>query len=137
MTEDRNQSENTSSSDTGRDSALSIRRGWWVAYALLFSIQVIAWTILALLDEVGQGVVGREPSEIAIAVGLKVGTLIVVSVAYTMILLEGVRSLMVIADYLRDKLNEKRKADAAKRKAEEEKRISEAVDAALAEAMEQ
>ncbi len=39
---------------------------------------------------------------------------------------------MVIADYLRDKLNEKPRADAVKRKAEEEKCIT----AAVAEAME-
>jgi hypothetical protein len=44
-----------------------------------------------------------------------------------MILLEGVKSFMVISEYLRDKLNEKRKADEARGKAEEEKRISEAV----------
>ena len=88
------------------------------------------------MEEVGYGGANRRPSEIAIAVGLKVGALIVVSVAYTMILLEGVRSLMVISGYLEDKLNEKRKRDAAKRKAEEEKRIAEAVETAVAEAVE-
>ena len=114
----------------GRESALSIRRGWWVAYALIFSVQVIAWTTLVALDEIGHGGANRRHSEIAIAIGLNVGALIVVSVAYTMILLEGVRSLMVISGYLEDKLNQKRKRDAARRKAEEEKRIAEAVSEA-------
>ena len=135
MTEDRNQSENRSATGVGRESALSIRPGWWVAYALIFSAQVIAWTILVVLEEVGYGG-HRRPTEMVIAIGLKVGTLIVVSIAYTMILLEGVRSLMVISSYLEDKLNEKRKRDAAKRKAEEEKRIAEAVETAVAEAVE-
>ena len=40
---------------------------------------------------------------------------------------------MVISGYLEDKLNEKRKRDAARRKAEEEKRIAEAVETAVAE----
>ena len=38
---------------------------------------------------------------------------------------------MVISGYLEDKLNEKRKRDAARRKAEEEKRIAEAVAEAV------
>ena len=124
MTEDRNQSENTSAIDAGRESALSIRRGWWLAYALIFSAQVIAWTILVVLEEVGYGG-HRRPTEIAIAIGLKVGTLIIASIAYTMILLEGVRSLMVISGYLQDKLDEKRRRDAARREAEEEQRKAE------------
>ena len=96
---------------------------------------------MVVMEEVGYGGHGRH-SEIAIAIGLKVGTLIVVSIAYTMILLEGVRSIMVISGYLEDKLNEKRRrdrakreAEEAKRKAEEEKRISEAVSVAVAEAV--
>ncbi len=137
MTEDKNQSENTYAIGVGRDSALSVRRGWWVAYALIFSMQVIAWTILVVLEEVVYGGAHRRPSEIAIAIGLKVGALIVASVAYTMILLEGVRSLMVISGYLEDKLNEKRKRDAARRKAEEERRIAEAVEIAVAQAVAQ
>ena len=43
---------------------------------------------------------------------------------------------MVISGYLEDKLNEKRKRDAARRKVEEEKRIAEAVETAVAEAVE-
>ena len=140
MTEGSNQPEDKLDLE-GRESALSVRRGWWVAYALIFSVQVIAWTSLVLLEEVGYGGANRRPSEIAIAIGLKVGALIVVSIAYTsiaytMILLEGIRSLMVISGYLEDKLNEKRKRDAARRKAEEEKRIAEAVSEAVSEAME-
>ena len=135
MTEGSNQPEDTPDRGATRESALSIRRGWWVAYALIFSVQVIAWTTLVVLEEVGYGGANRRPSEIAIAIGLKVGALIVVSVAYTMILLEGVRSLMVISGYLEDKLNEKRKRDAARRKAEEEKRIAEAVSKAVSEAV--
>ena len=142
MTEDRNQSENTSAIDAVRESALSIRRGWWLAYALIFSAQVVAWTVLVVLEEVGYGG-HRRPSEIAIAIGLKVGTLIVVSVGYTMILLEGAWSIMVISGYLQDKLDEKRRRDAARReaeeeqrKAEEEKRIAEIVETVRAEAIE-
>ncbi len=97
---------------------------------------------MVVLEEVGYGGHSR-PTEIAIAIGLKIGTLIVVSIAYTMILLEGVRSLMVISGYLEDKLNEKRRRDAARReaeeeqrKAEEEKRIAEIVETARAEAIE-
>ncbi len=135
MTEDTNQSENTSAIDTVRESALSIRRGWWLAYALIFSAQVIAWTVLVVLEEVGYGG-HRRPTEIAIAIGLKVGTLIVVSVGYTMILLEGAWSIMVISGYLQDKLDEKRRRDAARRAAEEEQRIAEAVSQAVSEAME-
>ena len=134
MTEDRNQSENRSATNAGRESALSIRRGWWLAYALIFSMQVMVWTILVVLEEVGYGGHSR-PTEIAIAIGLKVGTLIVVSIAYTMILLEGVRSIMVISGYPEDKLNEKRKRDAARRKAEEDERIAEAVTEAVAKAV--
>ena len=89
------------------------------------------------LDDIGGPGYGghSRPTEIAIAIGLKIGTLIVVSIAYTMILLEGVRSLMVISGYLEDKLNEKRKRDAARRKAEEDERIAEAVAQAVAEAV--
>ena len=149
MTEDRNQSENASDIGVRRESALSVRRGWWLAYAMIFSAQVIAWTILVVLEEIGYGAADRRPSEIAIAVGLKVGTLIVVSVAYTMILLEGVWSIMVISGYLQDKLDEKRRRDAARREAEEakrgaeeerriaeeERRIAEAVAVAVSEAV--
>ena len=135
MTEDRNQSENTSELGVGRESALSIRRGWWVAYALIFSMQVIAWTILVVLEEVGYGDAHRRPSEIAIAIGMKVSALMVVSIAYTMILLEIVRLIMVIADYLQDKLNERRRAQEAKRKAEQERLIAEAVEKAVAVAV--
>ena len=42
---------------------------------------------------------------------------------------------MVISGYLEDKLNQKRKRDAARRKAEEEKRIAEAVSEAVTEAV--
>ncbi|MXY21272.1 MAG: hypothetical protein F4Y49_08060 [Dehalococcoidia bacterium] len=137
MTEDRNQSENTSDIGVGRESALSIRRGWWVAYALLFSIQVIAWTILVVLEEVGYGGADRRPTEIAVVIGMKIGALIVVSIAYTMILLEMVRSIMVISSYLEDKLNERRRAAAARRKAEQEELIAEAVEKAVAETVEE
>ena len=44
---------------------------------------------------------------------------------------------MVISGYLEDKLNEKRKRDAARRKAEEDERIAEAVAQAVAEAVAQ
>ncbi len=98
----------------------------------MFSIQVIAWTVVVVLEEASYGG-HRRPSEIAVAIGLKVGALIAVSIAYTMILLEGVKSFMVIADYLSDKLKERRKAQEARCKAEEEKRISEAVDKVMAE----
>ena len=117
MTEESHRSETNADDQAGRESALSIRRNWWVAYALIFSIQVIAWTVIVVLEEVLYGGAHTRPSETAIAIGLKVGTLIVVCVAYTMILLEGVKSFMVISEYLRDKLNEKRKADEATRNA--------------------
>ena len=53
-----------------------------------------------------------------------------------MILLEGVKSIMVISGYLEDKLNEKRRRDRAKREAEDEKRMAEAVETAVDEAIE-
>ena len=92
---------------------------------------------MAALEEIRYGNLTR-PSEIAIAIGLKVASLIVVSVAYTMILLEGVKLSMVIGEYFRDKyvvpLQEKRRAEEARRKAEQERLIDKAVVTGISEA---
>ena len=86
----------------GRESVWSIDPGSRIAFFVIFVIKMVIWTILIALEEIQHG--GQSGARaLAIAVAQEVSPLIVVSVASTVTLLQGVEFMIVSRDYLRDR----------------------------------
>ena len=89
-------------SQHGRESVWSIDPGSRIAFFVIFVIKMAIWTILIALEEIQHG--GHSGARVlAIAVAQKVSPLVVVSVASTVTLLQGVEFMIVSRDYLRDR----------------------------------
>ena len=100
MTNDRDQSENR----RNREPMWSIPPGWWTAFSALFIIQVSFVSTIVGLDEVRHGDQDRRFAEILSAVLDRLSAVPLVAVAFSMVLLEGVKTIMVIGQYLENKL---------------------------------
>ena len=100
MTNDRDQSENRRI----REPMWSIPHGWWTAFSALFIIQVSFVSIIVGLDEVRHGDQDRRFAEILSAVLNRLSAVPIVAAAFSMALLEGVKTIMVIGQYLENKL---------------------------------
>ena len=86
----------------GRESVWSIDPGSRIAFFVIFVVKMVIWTILIALEEIQHG--GHSGARVlAIAVAQEASPLIVVSVASTVTLLQGVEFMIVSRDYLRDR----------------------------------
>ena len=89
-------------SQHGRESVWSIDPGSRIAFFAIFVIKMAIWTILIALEEIQHG--GHSGARsLAIAVAKEVSPLVIVSVASTVTLLQGVEFMIVSRDYLRDR----------------------------------
>ena len=100
MTNDRDQSQNR----RNREPMWSIPPGWWTAFSALFIIQVSLVSIIVGLDEIGHGDQDRRFAEVLSAVIDRLSAVPIVAAAFSMVLLEGVKTIMVIGQYLENKL---------------------------------
>ena len=100
MTNDRDQSENRRI----REPMWSIPHGWWTAFSALFIIQVSFVSIIVGLDEIGHGDQDRRFAEVLSAVLNRLSAVPMVAAAFSMALVEGVKTIMVIGQYLENKL---------------------------------
>ena len=105
-----------------RESVWSIDQGRRVAFFLLFVLQTTIWTILITIEDIAHG--GHNSiRSLAIAVAQGVSPLIIVNVATTVILLQGVELMLFTREYLRDRfikpmLEEREARDIAKGRSE-------------------
>ena len=100
MTNDRDQSENR----RNREPMWSIPHEWWTAFSALFIIQESFVSIIVSLDEIGHGDQDRRFAEVLSAVLNRLSAVPLVAAAFSMVLLEGVKTIMVIGQYLENKL---------------------------------
>ena len=82
----------------------SIPPGWWTAFSALFIIQVSSVSIIVGLDEIGHGDQDKRFAEVLSAVLNRLSAVPIVAAAFSMVLLEGVKTIMVIGQYLENKL---------------------------------
>ena len=82
----------------------SIPPGWWTAFSALFIIQVSFVSTIVGLDEVRHGDQDRRFAEILSAVLDRLSAVPIVAAAVSMVLLEGAKTIMVIGQYLENKL---------------------------------
>ena len=87
---------------SAREPVGTIPAGWWPAYIWTFSAKITLWTLLVTRYHVMYGVHDGF-TETARAVVYDVAVGIAVAMASTTILLEGVKVLMITAEYLRAK----------------------------------
>ena len=85
-----------------RESALGIDQGSRVAFFLLFVPQMIVWSILITLEEMARGDHATTRS-LAIAIAQGVSPLVIVNIATTVILIQGVRLMIISQEYLRNR----------------------------------
>ena len=100
MTNGGGQSENR----RNREPMWSIPPGWWTAFSALFIIQVSFVSTIVGLDEVRHGDQDRRFAEILSAVLDRLSAVPIVAAAVSMVLLEGAKTIMVIGQYLENKL---------------------------------
>ena len=87
---------------SAREPVGTIPAGWWPAYIWIFAAKILSWTALVTRYHVMYGGHGGF-TETARAVVSDVAIGIPVAMASTTILLEGVKVLMITAEYLRAK----------------------------------
>ena len=87
---------------SAREPVGTIPAGWWPAYIWIFAAKILSWTVLVTRYHVNSGE-HEGFTEIARAVVYDVAVGIPVAMASTTILLEGVKVLMITAEYLRTK----------------------------------
>ena len=85
-----------------RESALGIDQGSRVAFFLIFVPQMIVWSILITLEEIARGSHATTRS-LAIAIAQGVSPLVIVNIATTVILIQGVRLMIISQEYLRNR----------------------------------
>ena len=90
---------------SAREPVGTIPAGWWPAYIWIFSAKIILWAVIVMRYHVMYGEHDGF-TEIMRAIVYDVTVGIPVAMASTTILLEGVKVLMITAEYLRTKFVE-------------------------------